>query len=721
MPSLLPRHQLWSIKKSARSVEIADQTGFANEAALRFALADGTSPSPQARAWSQILARHACRIGMPRNNDLMRWLSGAHEAWQGRFQRRSKLWTQPDLPELGAAALCLVELHPAEGGFRWSALLQGDVCLFHIRDARTIRRLPMEHSRDFGQNKPCFFSEPIALNHQPAQLTANATVGDVLVMASEPLARWIYAQLELGHDPWPELLALPDDSAFASLVNRERAASRMRDDDTALMFIRTNPLDDSSILDAPTRSALPGIPPLRPSQPPEYANPSAASDYEDIFELELLQDTPSPDDLLSADLGDELGLQADLELLLNEDVLHEDLSDDSMSEELSREESAGTDGLFLDLPEVEQPPAYSPAPEEPMAEDHVPEAVDKFYNHEELNDELLLFADNEGMSRPRPTILSEEMHQDAAALDDRQFRIPLDEIPADVFDSVTGSPFSDDEEDFDVLEALDDMDDSDDDIEETHEMSFFTPAPIVDNREPPALILPRRLSNHRPVVAVVLLFLIGVLAVASLIQLARLGGSGAIERVSLRMDRMEATLAGIQSERSTTRSGALGAVGAEAVVTSSAFTEITTRVEQLESHHTDPPPEATAPVVVAAPAVSHPQEPIGAAPIPEGKPNSPMVAVAPAKKKKPAPAKKKRPVASSSASQIPASAPSTAWIGCPPQVCTRSGGHATLRSVTPVWASPYSGDRVAVLASGRYTILNEEDVGGYLWLEVRLK
>jgi hypothetical protein len=41
--------------------------------------------------------------------------------------------------------------------------------------------------------------------------------------------------------------------------------------------------------------------------------------------------------------------------------------------------------------------------------------------------------------------------------------------------------------------------------------------------------------------------------------------------------------------------------------------------------------------------------------------------------------------------------------------------------VTPVWASPYSGERVAVLGSGNYTIVSVENVSGYLWLKVQLK
>lgn len=774
MASLLPRHQLWSIKKSARSVEIADQTGAANEGSLRFALADGTSTSPQARAWSQILARHACRVGIPRG-DLMRWLSGAHDAWQERFQRRSKLWTQPDLPELGAAALCLVELQPTENGFRWSALLQGDVCLFHIRKARTIRRLPMEHSRDFGRSKPCFFSEPIALNHLPVQLTANATVGDVLVMASEPLARWIYTQLESGIDPWPELLSLPDDTSFAALVSRERASGRMRDDDTALMFIRTDPFEDNSILDAPTRH--PVSPSSRPLRPPEIDNPANASEYEDIFDLELIAEPPSPDeatelslpkpldflgddlsdDSLSDDLSDEAfqaqpiqtDLPDDLELPLPEPPLKPSVSDNRPAEDLPfaqppreeptfapppredpsfaappRERPPREDSIFAPLPPQEPSFGASHSEETILSESRSDESVfeepvfagrafedtpiAELPIEDDLSEEELgLFADQESLSRPRPTLLADPpgaFHEDVAAMDAQQFRIPPDEIPADVFASVVGGMFDSSDEDLDVLEALEDFPDSeDDDQSDAHEMRFFTPTPAVDERQPPPPPSPsqRFELDFRRYVIIALVLLILVLTVANVVRLSNRFSNGAVEEgFAQRVESLENTIAeipgqisSIQSTLSSFQAG-LATLQDGAKKNVAAISDLADRVTLLEAMKEAPrsgPSNSTrsTATAAAAPAAS-------------------------------APAKKRRATPRSS-SQIPASAPSAAWIGCPSQVCSRSGSTVRLRNVTAVWASPYSGERVAVLGSGTYTIVSVEDVSGYLWLKVRLK
>ena len=548
MPPLIPRHQLWSMKQSARSVEIVDQTGAADDAALRYALADGTSASPQARAWSQILAQHACQVGAPREKgDVIRWLSGAHDAWQDRFQRSTKLWTQPDLPELGAAALCLIELTPTETGFRWTTLLQGDVCLFQVRDGQAIRRLPMEHSQAFGRSKPCFFSEPIALNHQPMQLTASGTIGDILVMASEPLARWLYAQLELGSDPWQELLTLADDTAFAALVNRERAAGRMQDDDTALMLIRTAPIEDRSLLDAPSRG--PVLPPLYSPRTPEREAPKAASNFEDIFDLGLLAEDSSSDEATELALPDPIKIPDSFpnHPIDHDDVFNEELDDfsdevrpplhvrpipveppdditldppldpereDARLDDLDIEE-LGIDDLDIEQelgirlgPDRTAGAAREPAepelqlplstPLQPLEDPTKPldtlRSTPPFveYTSEDedslFGDDLELFADNESIPRPRPTLLAEDLnsiHKDGAALDQQQFRLHSDPIPADVFDSVVSRPFLPRaDEDIDILEALDDIPDSDDDdFDDALEMSFFSPRPTVDERQ----------------------------------------------------------------------------------------------------------------------------------------------------------------------------------------------------------------------------------------------
>ncbi|MFT5682889.1 MAG: hypothetical protein ACI8RZ_003813 [Myxococcota bacterium] len=763
MPPLLPRHQLWSIKKSARSVEVADQTGAADEGTLRFALADGTSASPQARAWSQILARHACRMGVPRDKgDLIRWLSGAHESWKERFQRSTKLWTQPDLPELGAAALCLIELAETDSGFRWTALLQGDVCLFQIRDGQTIRRLPMEHSQDFGRSKPCFFSEPIALNHQPVQFTASGSTGDILVMASEPLARWIYAQLELGADPWQELLNLPDDNAFAGLVNRERAADRMPDDDTALMFIHTDAIEDASILDAPVRA--PVIPPIRPPRPPELDAPQAASDFEDIFDLELIAEPPSPDEATELSLPSPLdapdyrGDRADAlnEVMLTEDPFTEDpLIEDDFSDEvrppihiLPTASSEQPDDIALDLPldgdfsidsvsldrlsldrlsldSVSLDTSFPlDTPLQPLDLDDEPPYREPAPTEEYLfGDELDLFADNESIPRPRPTLLASDP---GSPLAQSGSRLSADEIPSDVFASVVGQRFAAESEDeFDILEALDDMPDSEDEdeFEEAQEMSFYSPVPTVDHRQ--ALPLPPppppARTDYRPYVVAALALLILILLVANAMSLSsRVSTSPLVARIALRVDHLESSLSAIESQLTAVQHDAAQGDKREA----GALGGLTTRVSTLEARH-EPAGELPIPEGKVTP------EPVAvaAAPVRE-KPaavrEKPAAAVAAVRKKKPvavaAPAKKKPAViAATSPSQIPASAPDAAWIGCPRQVCSRSGSRVTIRSVTPVWASPYSGDRVAVLGAGTYPLLSEEDVGGYLWVKVQLK
>ncbi len=236
-------------------------------------------------------------------------------------------------------------------------------------------------------------------------------------------------------------------------------------------------------------------------------------------------------------------------------------------------------------------------------------------------------------------------------------------------------------------------------------MSFFSPVPTVDQRQrqpPPPPPRPAG-DGFRPYLAAGLVLVILVLLAANLLRLGNRATDGRLaEEFALRMDSLDAALQDIESK--------LTGVQESAEREASALATLTGRVTALESRHAHddekPAPESRpAAPVAAAPAAAAP------------------AAAAPAAK--PRPAAKKKAAASSrpaaSPSQIPASAPSVAWIGCPRQVCTRSGDRATLRNVTPVWASPYSGERVAVLGAGTYTVVSDEDVGGYPWLQVRLK
>ncbi|MDG1482801.1 MAG: hypothetical protein P8R54_24630, partial [Myxococcota bacterium] len=224
----------------------------------------------------------------------------------------------------------------------------------------------------------------------------------------------------------------------------------------------------------------------------------------------------------------------------------------------------------------------------------------------------------------------------------------------------------------------------------------LTPAPPRRGR--------REIADVRFFVMLALVVLIVVLLIANVVKLSdRASPSPLIENLAQRMERVELQLTSIESQLSDFARNITQGADRQA----DALSGLTGRVAALEARY----------------------EPAGDPPLPEGKANSqavvPSRSAAPtrAKKKRAAVAAKKKPavIAATSPSQIPASAPSSAWIGCPRQVCSRTDNRVTIKSVTPVWASPYSGERVAVLGAGTYPLLAEEDVSGYLWVEVKLK
>jgi len=63
--------------------------------------------------------------------------------------------------------------------------------------------------------------------------------GDVLLMATDALAKWLLTQLEQQRTEWNMLLSLNDPRRFADFVEKQRLRNQMKivDDDTTLVVI----------------------------------------------------------------------------------------------------------------------------------------------------------------------------------------------------------------------------------------------------------------------------------------------------------------------------------------------------------------------------------------------------------------------------------------------------------------------------------------------------
>ncbi|BDU68701.1 hypothetical protein GETHOR_08020 [Geothrix oryzae] len=116
----------------------------------------------------------------------------------------------------------------------------GDSNLFHIRRKNLCRAFPVLEAEDF-EAAPCLVASVVGWDNLLADGLRHASgileSGDVLVLATDAAARWL---MEAEDWAWPELLLdIPDaDQLFLAWVREERAARRLKDDDTTFVILQ---------------------------------------------------------------------------------------------------------------------------------------------------------------------------------------------------------------------------------------------------------------------------------------------------------------------------------------------------------------------------------------------------------------------------------------------------------------------------------------------------
>ncbi len=126
----------------------------------------------------------------------------------------------------------------------WSAVAVGDTCLFHFsrvdNNLWMFKSFPPSSSREFTSEPDSISSRtgdfPRLFRHVRST-SGTYTPGDVLVMATDALALWIFKQIEQRTIGWPKLLDLNSSRDFSTLLDQERARGQINDTDTTLLIL----------------------------------------------------------------------------------------------------------------------------------------------------------------------------------------------------------------------------------------------------------------------------------------------------------------------------------------------------------------------------------------------------------------------------------------------------------------------------------------------------
>lgn len=214
----------------------------------RIALCDGASESAFAREWAQIIADAFVHSPLDLDNldwpSAALWLKPCQEQWDSAVPWDRIPWHGEAKTRAGAMATLLgmtVDLAPSDSGaYQWQAVAVGDCCLFIVRDDDIAVSFPLEESRQFNITPALICSNPAnngELWSHLSQRRGECQPGDMILLASDALACWMFQERESGGRPWETLLALSTDEEWEDWVRARRSERAMRNDDTTLIAI----------------------------------------------------------------------------------------------------------------------------------------------------------------------------------------------------------------------------------------------------------------------------------------------------------------------------------------------------------------------------------------------------------------------------------------------------------------------------------------------------
>lgn len=207
---------------------------------VRFAISDGATESSFSKEWSDLLVS-SYKDKLFDKEHLSETLKGIADTWQSIASAIDLPWYAQQKAETGAFATFLgLTINREESNFETVAI--GDCNLFQIRNDEVIFTFPVTTIEEFG-NTPNL----IATNQQyQTEFEKTAAYGsgsiepnDLIIIATDALAAWIFKQKNEGEKPWNHLKNILDNYKpdFESWLNNQRQANEIKNDDVTLLIV----------------------------------------------------------------------------------------------------------------------------------------------------------------------------------------------------------------------------------------------------------------------------------------------------------------------------------------------------------------------------------------------------------------------------------------------------------------------------------------------------
>lgn len=192
---------------------------------LRAALADGATESMYASGWARHLAAAYVDGAL---GGMENFVEHVRFSWRPSADLEDVPWYVEAGASEGAHASFLGIT--VEAGGTWRADGVGDVCLFHLRSARSLSIWPIDDPDAFSHRPILISSNPSDRSPQIDRLEGTWLHGDAFILASDALSAWL---MRAG----PHALLDVAQPQFRLLVDVARRSGAMRNDDVTALIV----------------------------------------------------------------------------------------------------------------------------------------------------------------------------------------------------------------------------------------------------------------------------------------------------------------------------------------------------------------------------------------------------------------------------------------------------------------------------------------------------
>ena len=206
-----------------------------------YALSDGASVSFDSASWSRILVRRYAR----KPEFTTKWLNAAIAEFRKLYDRDTLTWVQQAAFDKGSFA-SLLGVHIIDSGRLIQVLSIGDSLAVLCDGDRIAATFPFAAASEFSRSPQLLCTNPMQnafLDKADVDydLTADWSFAGLerpaLLCMTDALGHWFLSQRDRGRSPIGALRKLKTAKAFARFVEEERAAGRMKRDDTTLLAL----------------------------------------------------------------------------------------------------------------------------------------------------------------------------------------------------------------------------------------------------------------------------------------------------------------------------------------------------------------------------------------------------------------------------------------------------------------------------------------------------